>query len=360
CRALPGPLAASAAAAPRRDGWIVLLLAVLALALRAWGNTYGFPQPWARPDELRWVRIGLGLLEDPDPRWFEWPTLHGYLLAALYWVWGRVGLLLGHYPSWHAYLNPDPDGYPADLVLIGRWLSAVIGALTIPVTWRLGERLGPPGAGLLAALFMAVSFGPVRDAHWALIEALLLLLIVGTLLLVVRALERPSLGRFALAGIAAGLAASAKYSGVTLAAPIAVAALLARRVEGRSIAATPLDRRLLLAGAAGALAFFAASLFVLIARKEFRDGMVIRQWSYRDASFGTSVGFVHHLVFSLRHSHGLLMEIAGILGLLWLGLRGPGRMTIVAYTLATYVAFGPARIIPMRYASSLAPGIVLG
>ena len=333
---------------------------MLALALRAWGNTYGFPQPWARPDELRWVRIGLGLLEDPDPRWFEWPTLHGYLLAALYWVWGRVGLLLGHYPSWHAYLNPDPDGYPADLVLIGRWLSAVIGALTIPVTWRLGERLGPPGAGLLAALFMAVSFGPVRDAHWALIEALLLLLIVGTLLLVVRALERPTLGRFALAGIAAGLAASAKYSGVTLAAPIALAALLARRVEGRSIAATPLDRRLLLAGALVVLAFFAGSPFVLISRKEFMDGMVIRQWSYRDASFGTSVGFVHHLVFSLRHSHGLLMEIAGILGLLWLGLRSPGRMTIVAYTLATYVAFGPARIIPMRYASSLAPGIVLG
>jgi hypothetical protein len=32
----------------------------------------------------------------------------------------------------------------------------------------------------------------------------------------------------------------------------------------------------------------------------------------------------------------------------------------VAYTLATYLAMGPARIIPMRYASSLAPGIVLG
>src|SRR4029078_8172970 len=167
-------------------------------------------------------------------------------------------------------------------------------------------------------------------------------------------------GRFALAGIAAGLAASAKYSGVTLAAPIAVAALLARRVEGRSIAATPLDRRLLLAGALVVLAFFAGTPFVLISRKEFMDGMVIREWSSRDASFGTSVGFVHHLVFSLRHSHGLLMEIAGILGLLWLGLRSPGRMTIVAYTLATYVAFGPARIIPMRYASSLAPGIVLG
>jgi hypothetical protein len=339
---------------------IVLLLSMLALGLRAWGNRYGFPQPWARPDELRWVRIGLGLLEDPDPRWFEWPTLHAYLLAALYWIWGRAGLLLGHYPSWHAFLNPNPDGYPADLVLIGRWLSAVIGALTIPLTWRLGERLGPPGAGVLAALFMAVSFGPVRDGHWALIEALLLLMIVGTLLLVVRALEQPSLGRFALAAAAAGLTASAKYSGVTLAAPIAVAALLARRAEGRSVLATPLDRRLILAAALVVVAFFAGSPFILVSRKEFMDGMVIRQWSYRDASFGTAVGFVHHVLFSLRYSHGLLMEVAGIVGLLWLGLRNGARMTVVAYTLATYVAFGPARIIPMRYASSLAPGIVLG
>jgi len=356
---LQGP-SSSGASSVGRDRVIVLLLALLALALRAWGNDYGFPQPWARPDELRWVRIGLGLLEDPDPRWFEWPTLHAYLLAALYWIWGRVGLLLGHYPSWHAYLNPDPDGYPADLVLIGRWLSAVIGAVTIPVTWRLGERLGPRGAGLLAALFMAVSFGPVRDAHWALIEALLLLGIAGTLLLVLRALERPTLGRFALAGVAAGLTASAKYSGVTLAAPIALAVLAARRAEGRPILATPLDRRLLLAGALVVVAFFAGSPFILISRKEFMAGMAIRQWSFRDASFGTAVGFVHHAVFSLRHSHGLLMEVVGIAGLLWLGRHSAARMTIVAYSLATYLAFGPARIVPMRYASSLAPGIVLG
>jgi len=356
---LADPPAARAPAAWREHA-TVLLLSALALALRAWGNGYGFPQPWARPDELRWVRIGLGLLEDPDPRWFEWPTLHAYLLAALYWVWGRVGLLLGHYPSWHAYLNPDPDGYPADLVLIGRWLSAVLGALTIPVTWRLGERLGPRGAGLLAALFMAVSFGPVRDAHWALIEALLLLGIVGTLLLVVRALERPTLGRFALAGAALGLTASAKYSGVTLAAPIALAVLLARRAEGRSVLGTLWDRRLIVAAALVVAAFLAGSPFMVVSRKEFMDSMAIREWSYRDASFGTAVGFIHHVVFSLRYSHGLAMEVAGVVGLVALGLRSPGRMTIVAYTFATYLAFGPARIVPMRYASSLAPGIVLG
>src|SRR5207245_1718810 len=115
--------------------------------------------------------------------------------------------------------------------LLGRLFSALTGALVVPLAWRLGERLGPRGAGVLAALFLAVSFGPVRDAHWALIEALLLVGTTATLLAAVAALEKPTLGRFALAGLSAGLTMSAKYSGATLAAPIAVAALFVARRE---------------------------------------------------------------------------------------------------------------------------------
>jgi hypothetical protein len=54
------------------------------------------------------------------------------------------------------------------------------------------------------------------------------------------------------------------------------------------------------------------------------------------------------------------MEVAGIAGMLLLGLHTPGRAIVAFYGLATYVALGPARIVPMRYASSLAPCIVLG
>ena len=350
----PGPVAL------RPERLAVVGLTFLAAGLRAWGLDYGFPQPWARPDEERWVRIALGLLHDPDPRWFQWPTLHAYLLAAVYGLWGWFRVLRGDYASWHAFLELDETTYPADLVLLGRMSSVVIGALVVPLTWRLGERLGPRGAGLIAAALMAVSFGPVRDAHWALIEPLLLLGIVLTLLLVLRALERPTLGRFALAGLAAGLTVSAKYSGVTLAAPIVAAALLARRRQGRSVIGGLWDRRLVAAGLTTIAGFLAGSPFVLVSRAEFMAAMAVREWSYRDASFGTDVGFVHHLLFSLRHSHGLLLEVAGIAGLFAFGLRSAGRATIVVYGLATYLALGPARIVPMRYASSVAPCVVLG
>ena len=346
--------------ATARERAIVFALTLLALGLRAWGTSYGLSLPDARPDEDRWVRIGLGLLEDPDPRWFQWPTLHAYLLAALYWIWGHVQLARGEFPTFHAYMNEDQSVYLADLVLLGRWLSAVIGALVVPVVWKLGRQLGHPAIALGAGLFMAVSFGPVRDGHWALIEPLLLLGITGTLLATVLAVERGTLLAFAVAGLLAGLTTSAKYSGITLAAPIALAVALVRYREGRTVIGTLWDARAWMAGACTLVGFFAGSPFILVSTRQFYEAMVVREWSYRDASFGTAPGFIHHLLFSLRYSHGLLMEIAGIVGLLVFGFRSPGRSIVSLYGVATYLAIGPARIVPMRYGCSLAPSMVLG
>jgi hypothetical protein len=72
------------------------------------------------------------------------------------------------------------------------------------------------------------------------------------------------------------------------------------------------------------------------------------------------VGFLHHLIFSMRYSHGWAMELLGIAGLLLLGWKSAGRIVVVVFALATYVAMGPARIVPMRYASSIAPCVALG
>jgi hypothetical protein len=336
----------------------MLALVLLAFGLRAWGTTYGFPQPWARPDELRWVRIALGILEDPNPRWFEWPTLHAYLLAVVYAAWGACTLLVGRALSWHAFTNPD--GYPADVVLLGRLLSAALGALQLPLVFRLGVRTGSRTVGWIAAVLLAVSFGPLRDAHWALIEPLLLLGLLATLLLTLRAIDRPTLARFALAGVAAGLTTSAKYSALTLCAPIALAVVAARRAEGRSIVGALWDARGWAAALLLIVGFFAGSPFILVSWVQFVRDMGIRSWSYRDASFGTAPGFVHHLLFSLRYGHGVLVETAGIAGLLAYGWRDFRRGTVLAYTLGTYLAIGPARIVPLRYGCSLSPGIVLG
>jgi hypothetical protein len=343
-----------------REWRLVLALMLLAFALRAWGTTYGFPLPHARPDEDRWVRVALGLLEDPDPRWFQWPTLHAYLLALLYAAWGGVQLLRGEFPTFHAYMNEDQSVYLADLVLIGRLFSSFIGALVVPVIWKLGRRVGSKTAALGAALFMAVSFGPVRDGHWALIEPLLLLGISATLLVLVMAIDRGTTGLFALVGLLAGLTTSAKYSGISLVVPIALGVAFVRAREGRSLVGTLWDRRLLLAAVTTVFGFFAGSPYILVSTRQFIDAMTVREWSYRDASFGTPPGFIHHPIFSLRYSHGFLMELAGLIGIVAFGFRSAGRTVVSVYGIVTYLALGPARIIPMRYGCSVAPTMVLG
>lgn len=343
-----------------RERALLLALTLLALALRLYGTGYALQLPIARPDEDRWVRVGLGLLEDPNPRWFQWPTLHAYLLAVLYAAWGALRVWRGDFASWHAYLNEPHEIYLADHVLLGRYLSAFIGALAVPLTYALGERLGPRRAGLVAALFMAVSFGPVRDAHWALIEPLLLAGILATLILTLRAIEQPTLQRFLLAGLLAGLSTSAKYNGATLAAPIAAAVFLARKAEGRPLLPGLWDPRALLSALAMLLGFVAGSPYMLVSTRELLMALEIREWSYRDASFSTAPGFLHHLVFSMRYSHGWALELFGVAGVLLLGWKSAARIAIVVFALATYVAIGPARIVPMRYASSIAPCIALG
>jgi len=343
-----------------RTRYLVAGLTLLAFALRAWGTSYGFPLPHARPDEDRWVRIGLGLLEDPDPRWFEWPTLHAYVLAVLYAIWGGFRVLRGDFATFHAYMNEDQRVYLSDLVLLGRLLSSFIGALVVPAAYALARALGERRLAVWAGFFMAVSFGPVRDGHWALIEPMLLVAILISLTALVHAVERGTMKSFLVAALLAGLATSAKYSAATLAAPITVAVLLVRRREGKSVLGTLWDARLVLSGLVMIAAFFAGSPFILVSTRQFYDAMVLREWSYRDASFGTDVGFIHHLRFSLRYSHGVLMELAGLVGLLLFGWRTPGRVMVTVYGIATYLAMGPARIIPMRYGCSLAPAVVLG
>jgi hypothetical protein len=228
-------------------------------------------------------------------------------------------------PSW----NEEADIYPPTGAP-GRGLSAVIGALQVPLVFQLGQAAGSLRSAYLAAIFLAVSFGPLRDAHWALIEPLLLLGIVATLLALLWALERPTLLRFALVGLLAGLDTT----------PSTTPPPWRRRLRWRSCW-TARRRQEHPGHALGTReagwrrwrwcsASFAGSPYILISRRSSWGDEDARV-EHRDASFGTDVGFVHHLLFSLRHSHGLLMEAVGITGLLLLVWKRPGRMLVAAY-----------------------------
>ena len=167
---------------------------LLALALRLVGARYGLPYPLLNPDEASIVPRAwrMGHEGHLDPGVVRLP------LAADGAARSRAGLL--HEPSYEA----------------ARAAAILIGVGGVAATWWLGRRAVRDRAAIVGAAAVAVSTTHIAYSRVAVTDVLLTLAITLALAL---ALD----GRLGWAGLAVGLAASAKYPGVLAAAPVLVA-----------------------------------------------------------------------------------------------------------------------------------------
>ena len=205
----------------RKEPLALAAVLVLAAALRLPGLEYGLPFPLLNPDEesivpRAWELVHGGGL---DPGWYDYPSLLLELLAPFQ--------VFAEAPSYGA----------------ARALAALVGLAGVAAAWWLGRVAYGRLAGLVAAAAVAVATAHVAYSHVAVTDVLLTTLVTLSLALLV-------LGRLEWAGLAAGLAVSAKYPGVFLVAPILA-------VGWRQW------RRLAISAALGALAFVATSPFVV-------------------------------------------------------------------------------------------------
>ncbi len=210
--------------APHAGAESIALVAILALAavLRLVGVRYGLPFPLLDPDEASIVPRAFAMVHAGhlDPGWYDYPSLLMALLA----------------PA-QAFAS-DPS-YGA-----ARVVAVAIGLLGVGATWWLGRRAYGAAAGLVGAAAVAVATTHVAYSRVAVTDVLLTL---GITCAVALALE----GHLEWAGLAVGLAASAKYPGALAAAPVVAAGFGSWRRLGRSA----------LLAAAG---FAATSPFVLV------------------------------------------------------------------------------------------------
>lgn len=193
----------------------------LAAALRIVGSGYGLPYPLLNPDEAsivpRAFAMGHGQL---DPGWYDYPSLLFDLLAPL-----------------QAFA--DEPSYGA-----ARVLAVALGLAGVAAAWWLGRRAYGTRAAIVGAATVAVATTHVAYSRMAVTDVLLTLGVTCALALALA-------GRLEWAGLAVGLAASAKYPGVLAAVAVLVAGW------GRW-------RRLLSAAALAVAAFALTSPFVLL------------------------------------------------------------------------------------------------
>jgi len=195
----------------------------IAATLRLVGIEYGLPfGGLLNPDEQNivpraWKMVHGGGL---DPHWFDYPSLVLYVLAP-FQVW------------------QDQPSY-----LTARLVIAAFGVGGVAAAWWLGRAAYGRTAGLVAAAIVAVETIGIAYSHMAVTDIPMTALITVSLALLVT-------GRLEWAGLAAGLAASAKYPAVFLLVPLVVAGWQRWR-------------RLAISVGLAMLAFLATSPFVLV------------------------------------------------------------------------------------------------
>jgi 4-amino-4-deoxy-L-arabinose transferase-like glycosyltransferase len=208
---------------PSRSSWwtgqgVALLLGLLgivtlAVVLRLYPLTAGFPQLYRNPEETAHLEAGLRIARgDVNPGWITYPSLRFYLLG--------IALRLVHGEE----VYTDPLGqWSSSFALTSRGLSLVLGVLCVLAMFLAGRALSGNVAGLLAALFTAVDPLQMSINTETSVDASLSLFFALTLWALIRLCQAPSVGRCIVAGIFAGLATSSKQPGLALFPLVALA-----------------------------------------------------------------------------------------------------------------------------------------
>jgi 4-amino-4-deoxy-L-arabinose transferase-like glycosyltransferase len=202
----------------RRTAGLLVLILLVAAVLRVAGIRWGLPGPTHlfsyHPDEYFSLQAALGLLaRDPNPHFFNYPSLYLYLAAAASMI-GSGGQAVG-------VQTADLPELLRRFTLSARVMTVLLSLLTITVAYGAASRLADRRAGLWAAIFLAVAPGHVLYSHFAAVDIALALFATLSLYAAIALFDDHRLKTAALGGLASGAAFATKYNGaVALVMPL--------------------------------------------------------------------------------------------------------------------------------------------
>ncbi len=206
-----------------RDRWFGLglgLVIVLALVLRAVGLTWGFPHS-LNVDEAHVIFLVSQLVQRFQTTGSLDPQASSYGALPLYALALASGLAEQALAWLKSFLDVPFDTAP--MLYVGRLLSVLASTATVVLTAMLGWRLFGRGTALLSALLLAITLLPVREAHFATVDSMLVAWMGLALWLGVGIARRGAWRDYVATGVALALAMATKIGAVVLLAPILVA-----------------------------------------------------------------------------------------------------------------------------------------
>ena len=216
----------------RRPHLIALALILAAgFALRVWNIDYGLPFVYSIDEGSHFTSRAVEMFwQDLDPGYYQNPATYTYLLYALLRVmYGPLGFAF-HLPFGNVTDQFDKD--PTQIWIAARVLAAALCMGGVAATYWAARRLWGIREGLVAAALLAFAFLPVAYSRVAVTDVGALIGVALSMGFAFLAYERGARRWFLLAGAAAGLAVSFKYTAGLALLPVAIAALARVRVDG--------------------------------------------------------------------------------------------------------------------------------
>jgi len=345
---------------------MLLLLLGFTLAVRLWGIH----------DRLPDVTLGINVLDDsaieetdrttmgrawslwrggtkpfdPNPHTGGWPALSFYLTLGLqyaYKLYAGGGMSAAAFQSHVAGEGASP------MFLFARVVGALIGVLTVYLTYRIAAKWLGRNVGLLSGLFLAANTLHVLTSQHVsdpnLLALLFVLLATPPLL---RLVESGAVRDSVTAGAMIGLAGACKYVPLILVAPLALACFQGRRLKA------------LAAGLLSVLAaLFVATPFLFLDWKR----TVIDMTGQRRALFSDWVGqtvfpisLPTYLVATLPHAMGWIAYALALAGLVLLVRMGRVMRTLVSIPILMLAANGMLKSAQERYILATLPFLHIG
>jgi len=210
------------------------LILAAGLALRLWYGGFGLRLDRFEDEQHSWPNVQ-SILETgtlaPVKSYYPYP-LFNVPPAALIAAAEKLSSSTEDEP-WTA-VTPDGTVTPRALFLC-RAGPIFYGTIAILLTFLIGKRIFSSGVGLVGALLVAFSPQAIHSSGYFKPDSQLLCMTLLAFLLALRAVERPTIARYALAGLGVTLAASSKAIGVMVAMPLVVAALIMGRRRHRDL-----------------------------------------------------------------------------------------------------------------------------
>jgi 4-amino-4-deoxy-L-arabinose transferase-like glycosyltransferase len=295
--------------------WLLVIL-FFACLLRLFGIRFGLPYQY-HPDEIKYVILALKVgAVGPNVGYFDNPTGFVYLLFFEYGLLYVIGRLFSFF---HSSLDLAILYYqnPSIFYLLGRITSLILSVGTVWLTYTIAKKSFNHTIGLLAALFLACSFGHIHESHFAVPDISMVFFLILAFYFIVQfwQSETNAIKYSFLSGFFAGVAIGFKYTAGLILVPLVLAILFQRNKLSNNMKNQVF--RGLGVFVCSFLGFFITCPYAILDYPKFWVGITNLQYMDKTGHFGLDPlvnGYMFYIQ-SLGWQLGWLIFISGIIGI---------------------------------------------